>query len=257
MVKAIINVIFLVAIVNMTNAQSADLCNEVKVYQFPEKFDEESRKELQSNISKLSLCGYDSIEIKLLQNNSFMGTLVNEVALKMLRSKKNESFTLNMVLEEFEIIRTDKSYQSKKVELLNYHIQNQKSLDNQRIKEISDVYPNSKTKFELNNKSKYKSILFFTNEKSLNSKSFENIVLKNENIAQLINENFVFYILQTQGIKMKTESEEKMNQDLQIKLFETNVQPFLGILDENGKVIGKIHYKLDTNNIYNELNKYK
>ena len=80
MLKAIINVIFLGAIVNMSNAQSANFCNEIKVYQFPEKFDEESRKELQSNISKLSLCGYDSIEIKLLQNSSFMGTLVNEVA---------------------------------------------------------------------------------------------------------------------------------------------------------------------------------
>jgi hypothetical protein len=257
MLKAIINVIFLGAIVNMSNAQSANFCNEIKVYQFPEKFDEESRKELQSNISKLSLCGYDSIEIKLLQNSSFMGTLVNEVALKMLRSKKIESFTLSTVLEEFEIIRTDKSYQSKKEELLNYYIQNQKSVENQRVKEMSDVYPNSTTKFELNSKSKHKSILYFTNEKSLNSKSFENVVLKNENIAQLINENFAFYILQTHVLKMKTNSEEKRNQDLQIKLFETNVQPFLGILDKNGKVIGKIHYKLDVNNLYNELNKYK
>lgn len=257
MLKTIINLIFLGAIVNMTNAQSADFCSEVRVYQFPEKFDEESKKELQTNISKLSLCGYDSIEIKLLHNNSFIGVLVNEVALKMIRSKKIESFTLNMVLEEFEIIRTDKSYQSKKVELLNYHIQNQKSVESQRFKEMWDVYPNSKTKFELNSKIKHKSILYFTNEKSLNSKSFENVVLKNENIAQLIKENFVFYILQTHGLKMKTESEEKRNQDLQIKLFETNVQPFLGILDENNKVIGKIHYKLDATNIYNELNKYK
>lgn len=241
----------------MANAQSPDSCNDVKVYQFPEKFDEESRKELHTNISKLSICGYDSIEIKLLQNSSFMGTLVNEVALKMLRSKKNESLTLNMLLEEFEIIRTDKHYQSKKVELLNYYIQNQKSLEYQRIKKISDVYPNFRTKFELNNQNKRKSILYFTCENCQNSKPFENVVLKNENIAQLINENFAFYILQTHGLKIKTDSEEKRNQDLQIKLFETNVQPFLGILDENGKVIGKIHYKLDVNNIYNELNKYK
>jgi hypothetical protein len=257
MLKTIINIIFLGLIVNMAKAQSIDSCNEVKEYQFPENFDEESRKELQLNISKLSLCGYDSIEIKLLQNYSFMGTLVNKVALKMLRSNKIKFINLNMVLEEFEILRKDYNYQSEKYGLLQYHIQNQKSLENQRTKMISDVYPKSKTKFELNNQNKHKSILYFTSENCQNSKSFENVVLKDEKIAQIINENFIFYILNTHDLKMKTCSEKKWNQDLQIKLFETNVQPFLGILDENGKVIGKIHYNLEANYIYNELNKYK
>ena len=241
----------------MGNAQSTNSCSEIREYEFPEKFEKESRTELQSNISKLTICGYDSIEIRLLQNNSFMGTLVNEVALKMLRSNKFKSLTLNMVLEEFEMLRTDKNYQLKKVELLKYHTQNLKLLENQRIQIMSDVYPNSKTRFDIINQNKHKSILYFTNEKSLNSRSFEKVVLKDENIAQLINQNFDFYILQTQGLKNNSNPEEKMNNDLQIKLFETNVQPFLGILDENGKVVGKIHYGLDANNIFKELNKYK
>ncbi|MBK7637110.1 MAG: hypothetical protein IPJ13_24685 [Saprospiraceae bacterium] len=209
MLKTIINIIFLGAILNVGNAQIANSCNEIREYVFPEKFDEESKIELQSNISKLTVCGYDSIEIRLLQNNSFMGTLVNEAALKMLRSNKIKSLTLNMVLEEFEILRSDIDYQSIKVGLLKYHTQNLKLSENQRIQIMSDVYPNYKTRFELINQNKHKSILYFTNEKRKNSKSFENVVLKDENIAQLINQNFDFYILQTNGLKKNSNSEEK------------------------------------------------
>ena len=161
MLKTIINIIFLGAILNVGNAQIANSCNEIREYVFPEKFDEESEAEMQSNISKLTVCGYDSIEIRLLQNNSFMGTLINEAALKMLHLNKIKSLTLNMVLEEFEILRSDINYQSKKVGLLKYHTQNQKSLENQRIQIMSDVYPNSKTQFELINQNKHKSILYF------------------------------------------------------------------------------------------------
>lgn len=245
----------------MLIAQVDDKCEEIRRYKFPDKFDETSIAELQSKISDLRSCGYDSTEIKLLQNKAFMGSLVNKALDKMLKSKSIQDFNLGKVLNEFEVIRSDENYLSIKEGLLNDHIQNQNAMDRQRNQTMKEVYPTSKIEFSLNElrdeNFNSRSILYFTHEDCQNCRTFENVVLKNESIAQLINENFDFYILQTDYFEDNPEAEGKINYDIQVNMFEMNSLPLLGILNEKGVVIGKIPYRLDANNIYVELEKLR
>ena len=257
MKKYIFSLIFLSLISYELISQVNDKCDEIKSYKFPDEFTETSIAELQAKILELSNCGYDSTEIKLLQNNSFMGSLLNEAVEKMLKENSISDFNLDMILKEFEVIRSDQLYQTHKEDLLQYHVNNQNTMDRQRNQKISDVYPNSKTEFmsiqieaeKLNSKS----ILYFTHKDCQNCKSFENVVLKNGAIAELINENFDFYILQTDYFEKDPKADGKINYDIQVNMFEMNSLPLLGILDEKGKVIGKIPYRLDANNIYTEI----
>jgi len=261
MTKYIFSLIFLSLLSNLIFTQVNDNCDEIRSYIFPEKFDDKSIAELQAKILELSNCGYDSTEIKLLQNASFMGILVNEAVDKKLKAKSIQDFNLDMILKEFEIIRSDEIYQINKKDILQYHVNNQNSMDKQRNQTMSDVYPNSKAVFDLNQirdeEFSFKSILYFTHEDCKNCQSFENAVLKNESIAELINEHFDFYILQTDSVEKDPKADEKINYDIQVNMFEMNSLPLLGILNQNGKVIGKIPYRLDTNNIYTEIQKYK
>jgi hypothetical protein len=257
MTKYIFSIIILSLISNISFTQINYNCDEIRSYKFPEKFDDKSIAELQAKILELSNCGYDTTEIELLQNNSFMGSLVNEAVDKMLKAKSIQDFNLEMILKEFEIIRSDEIYQSNKKDILQYHVNNQNSMDRQRNQTMSDVYPTSRTDFDPNQirdkNSNSKSILYFTHEDCKNCQSFENVVLKNESIAELINEHFDFYILQTDYFEKNPKAAEKINYDIQVNMFEMNSLPLLGILNENGKVIGKIPYRLDANNIYTEI----
>ena len=261
MTKNIFNIFLICLISNALIAQVNGKCDKIRSYKFPEKFDNSSITILKAKISELSNCGYDSDEIKLLQNNSFMGSLINQAVEKMLKANSIQDFDLDMVLKEFEIIRSDELYQSNKKELLKYHINNQNSMDRQRNQTMGDVYPTSKSKFDPNQirdeNFSSKSILYFTHKDCKNCQSFENIVLKNESIAELINKNFDFYILETDYFEKDPKAEGKINYDIQVNLFEMNSLPLLGILNEKGKVIGNIPYRLDANNIYIEIKKYE
>ncbi len=94
-------------------------------------------------------------------------------------------------------------------------------------------------------------LLYFSAHKCLNSKQFENKVLSNPQVQKIINQEFIFinlitddkheaaseYFICRSNTKDTIKQIGKINLHHQVKLFVSNTQPNLYILDSNGKSI--------------------